>query len=75
MSDIKQHKQKKERGASVQGVIDSLNDISEIDEIAVVVSYTDGKIDTAFSSDSKTSLIGLLKVAKMELIELVYEEE
>lgn len=75
MSEIKTHKQKKERGASVKDVIDSLREFGGIDSIAVVVKYDDDHIDTAFSGDSTAELIGMLEVAKIELVEMITDAE
>lgn len=75
MSEIKQRKQKNERGASVKDVIDSLSEFDGIDSIAVVVKYEDDDIETAFSGDSTAELIGMLEVAKIELVEMITDAE
>lgn len=75
MSEIKQRKQKKERGASVKDVIDSLSEFDGIDSIAVVVKYEDDDIETALSGDSTAELIGMLEVAKIELVEMITDAE
>lgn len=75
MSEIKQRKQKNERGASVKDVIDSLSEFEGIDSIAVVVKYEDDGIETAFSGDSTAELIGMLEVAKIELVEMITDAE
>lgn len=75
MSEIKQRKQKNERGASVKDVIDSLSEFDGIDSIAVVVKYENDDIETAFSCDSTAELIGMLEVAKFELVEMITDAE
>ena len=66
--DIKSYKENKSRGASVKDVIDSLKECEyKTESIAVVVMYSDGEIDTAYSGESNVELIGLLNMAKAEI--------
>lgn len=76
MSEIRQCKQKNERGASVEDVVNSfVGNTEHMESIAVVVLYDDGEIDTAFSSDSTLELAGMLEVAKKEVLDMVIENE
>ena len=66
--DIKSYKENKSRGASVKDVIDSLKECEhKTESIAVVVMYSDGEIETAYSTENNVELIGLLDIAKIEL--------
>ena len=70
MSEIKQHKQKKERGVSVQQVIDGLQEnVGYIDSIVVALSYDDNTVVSAYSGDNDAELIGNLEIVKAELID------
>lgn len=70
--DIKSYKQKKERGVSVEDVIQSFSGKhGDYDSIIIVAKCSDGNIDIAYSTANDAELVGLLEVAKSELVECI----
>ena len=66
-----------ERGSSVQGVIDWLQEHEEeIDKIVVVMEFEDKTIDAAYSTGDVTVTLGLLELGKPIAIRTMdYEED
>lgn len=68
--DFKEAKQKKERGNSVNELIDELNETKQkYSEIIILGITPDKEIDISFSTDDTSSVIGLLEVTKSILVD------
>ena len=75
MKTLYQMRQEKERGVSVQDVIDSLNG-TELTEIAVIAINKNDEPLTAYSYDDLLQVIGAIEILKQTLIDkLNYPEE
>lgn len=74
---IKSEIEMEERGSSVQGVIDWLQEHEEeIDKIVVVMEFEDKTIDAAYSTGNVTVTLGLLELGKQVAIKSMdYEED
>lgn len=68
--NIKQYKQRKERGCSVSDLAEELKENADNYESIVIIGLTNDKgIDISFSSDNGAESIGLLEVAKSILVD------
>ena len=73
---IKSEIEMEERGSSVQGVIDWLQEHEEeIDKIVVVMEFEDKKIDAAYSTGNVTVTLGMLELGKQVAIRSMDEEK
>lgn len=67
--DFMQAKRKKERGQTNEEFLNMVHEkVKDFDEIAIVVKYTDGVVETWYSQDNSLSLIGILEVSKNQMI-------
>ena len=68
--DLKEVKQKKERGVSVNELVKELNETKQnYDEIIILGITSDKEVDISFSTDDTSSVIGLLEVTKSILVD------
>lgn len=67
--DFLEAKQHKERGMSVKDVLeDALKESTETESIVIVQKMKNGDIPTSFSWESSLEAIGMLEVAKADVI-------
>lgn len=67
--DFEEAKQHKERGMSVKDVLESaLKYSSETESIVIVRKMKNGDIPTSFSWESSLEALGMLEVAKIDVI-------
>ncbi|MGM0217654.1 hypothetical protein [Enterococcus sp. AZ126] len=75
MDNILAKRQEKERGVSVQTIIDELNH-TNMEQIAVVGIDENEELVTAYSLSNRLEMIGILEALKSKLIdEMNYMEE
>ncbi|MFL2104140.1 hypothetical protein [Mycobacteroides abscessus] len=68
--DFKQAKQKKERGYSVNELVDELVETKDTYEQVIIVAINkDKEVDISFSTEETSSVIGLLEVVKSILVD------
>ena len=73
---IKSEIEMEERGSSVQGVIDWVQEHEEeIDKIVVVMEFEDKTIDAAYSTGNVTVTLGMLELGKQVAIRSMAEEK
>lgn len=74
--DIKQAREKKDRGMSVQEAIEyGASNESQIKSVCVAFLKNNGEIEIAYSTDNTTELIGVMEQSKhMILDDALYEE-
>lgn len=67
--DLTEARQKKERGMSVRDVLEkALAECNETDSIVIVRKMNDGTIPTSFSWESSLESLGLLEIAKADVV-------
>lgn len=70
MLDFKEAKQKRERGYSVNELVEELNETKQnYDEIIILGITSNKEVDISFSTDNTSSVIGLLEVTKSILVD------
>ena len=68
--DFLQAKRKKERGQTNEEFLNMVyKNVKDFDEIAIVVKHADGLVETWFSQENSLSLIGILEVAKNQVLD------
>jgi len=69
MLDFTQVKRKKERGQTNEEFLNMVfENVKDFDEIAIVVKRPNGVIETWYSQESSLSLMGILEVAKNQVL-------
>ena len=69
MLDFTQVKRKKERGQTNEEFLNMVfENVKDFDEIAIVVKRPDRVIETWYSQESSLSLMGILEVAKNQVL-------
>ncbi len=67
--EFKVIKRKKERGLSNQEFLDWIQeDTKNFKQMAVTVEHENGEIETYFSQENTSSMIGLLEIGKNQII-------
>ncbi len=67
--DFIQAKRKKERGQTNEEFLKMVyDDIKDYEEIAIVVKQPSGIVETWYSQDCSLSLLGILEVAKNQVL-------
>lgn len=67
--DFLQAKRKKERGQTNEDFLDMVyKEAKNFDEITIVIKQPNGIIDTWYSQENSLSLIGMMEVAKNQII-------
>lgn len=70
MLDFKEAKQKKERGCSVNELVDELVETKDSYEQVIIIAINEDKeVDISFSTEETSSVIGLLEVVKSILVD------
>lgn len=74
--NLKQAREKKERGMTVQEAIEyAASHESQIKSVCVSFLKNNGEIETAYSTDNATELIGVIEQTKHMIIDdALYEE-
>ena len=68
--DFKEAKQKKERGYSVNELVDELVETKDSYEQVIIIAINEDKeVDISFSTEETSSVIGLLEVVKAILVD------
>lgn len=68
--DFKEKKQTKERGCSVNELIDELVEVKEsVEELMIVTIDADGGINLSYSLEDDAKAIGMLEVIKQSVID------
>ena len=68
--DFKEAKQKKERGCSVNELVDELVETKDSYEQVIIIAINEDKeVDISFSTEETSSVIGLLEVVKSILVD------
>ena len=71
MSEInfKEKQERRDRGISVNDIVDYINKKkNNIDSIIVLATHKDGEIQASYSLDNDVEAIGILEIAKTELL-------
>lgn len=67
--DFQQAKRKKERGQTNEEFLNMVHESAKnFDEIAIVIKQPDGVVEAWYSQDSSLSLLGILEVAKNQVL-------
>lgn len=70
--DIKDYKQRKERGYSVQQAVDDVaRNASKYEAVAIVAVDKNNAIDLNYTCDSNVELVGLLELTQQTIIEQI----
>lgn len=68
--DFREAKQKKERGYSVNELVDELVETKDKYEQVIVIAINENReVDISFSTEETSSVIGLLEVVKSILVD------
>lgn len=67
--DFLQAKRRKERGQTNQEFLNMVNsEVKNFEEIAIVVKQPSGIVETYYSQESSLSLLGMIEVAKNQIL-------
>lgn len=69
-------KRKKERGVSNAEFYEQIKkDVIESEQVVVIAQLPDGRIETHFTADEQTSLLGMMEISKVMIVDdmTVYE--
>lgn len=67
--DFQQAKRKKERGQTNEEFLNMVfKEAKDFDEITITIKQPNGIIETWFSQDGSLSIVGMLEVAKHQII-------
>lgn len=67
--DFIQAKRKKERGQTNEEFLSMVHEnVKNFDEIAIVIKHPDNTVETWYSQDNSLSLLGILEVAKNQVL-------
>lgn len=68
--DFREAKQKKERGCSVNELVDELVETKDkYEQVIIIAINEDREVDISFSTEETSSVIGLLEVVKAILVD------
>ena len=68
--DFREAKQKKERGYSVNELVDELVETKDkYEQVIIIAINEDREVDISFSTEETSSVIGLLEVVKAILVD------
>ena len=74
MIDFEEEKQRKERGVTVKGLLNNaLNNAEDTESIVIVSKQKDGVVFTGYSWESSLESLGMLDIAKIQIIEELTE--
>lgn len=68
MNEFEEKKQKRERGVSVKEVLDSVEELDDVESVVIVAKRKGGEVETYYSWDSSLEALGMLSVGKTDVL-------